>query len=157
MIAFHIPFLFLFDSRMKKIILVLLLMSSSFVYAQNKEEQSLLDAVDKLKNAMISGERKALEEVAAEDLSYGHSSGKVEDKATFVETIASGKSDFVTIELKKQTVRVTGKTGIVRHELHATTNDDGKPGEVHIGIMLVFQKQDKDWKLLARQAYKLPH
>lgn len=132
-------------------------MSSSFVYAQNKEEQSLLAAVDKLKNAMISGERKALEDVAADDLSYGHSGGKVEDKATFVETIASGKSDFVTIELKNQTVRVTGKTGVVRHELHATTNDGGKPGEVHIGIMLVFQKQGKDWKMLARQAYKLPH
>ncbi|WP_097130638.1 nuclear transport factor 2 family protein [Pedobacter xixiisoli] len=142
---------------MKKIILALLLMSSTMLYAQNKEEQSLTAAVEKLKNAMISGERKALEEVAADDLSYGHSGGKVEDKATFVETIASGKSDFVTIELKNQTVKVTGKTGVVRHELHATTNDGGKPGEVHIGIMLVWQKQGKDWKLLARQAYKLPH
>jgi hypothetical protein len=142
---------------MKKLILALLLMSSSIVYAQNKEEQSLLLAVEKLKNAMISGERKALEEIAADDLSYGHSGGKVEDKATFVETIASGKSDFVTIELKNQTVKVTGKTGVVRHELHATTNDGGKAGEVHIGIMLVFQKQGKDWKMLARQAYKLPH
>lgn len=132
-------------------------MSSTMLYAQNKEEQSLTAAVEKLKNAMISGERKALEEVAADDLSYGHSGGKVEDKATFVETIASGKSDFVTIELKNQTVKVTGKTGVVRHELHATTNDGGKPGEVHIGIMLVWQKQGKDWKLLARQAYKLPH
>lgn len=132
-------------------------MSSTMLYAQNKEEQSLTAAVDKLKNAMISGDQKALEEVAADDLSYGHSGGKVEDKATFVETIASGKSDFVTIELKNQTVKVTGKTGVVRHELHATTNDGGKPGEVHIGIMLVWQKQGKDWKLLARQAYKLPH
>lgn len=142
---------------MKKIILALLLMSTTWLYAQNKEEQSLTAAVDKLKNAMISGDRKALQEVAADDLSYGHSGGKVEDKATFVETIASGKSDFLTIELKNQTVKVTGKTGVVRHELHATTNDGGKPGEVHIGIMLVWQKQGKEWKMLARQAYKLPH
>lgn len=133
------------------------MMSSTFLYAQNKEEQRLTAAVDKLKNAMISGDRKALEEIAADDLSYGHSGGKVEDKATFVEAIASGKSDFVTIDLKNQTVKVTGKTGVVRHELHATTNDGGKPGEVHIGIMLVWQKQGKDWKMLARQAYKLPH
>lgn len=142
---------------MKKIVLALLLMSSTLLHAQSKEERSLTVAVDQLKSAMISGDRKALEELAADDLSYGHSGGKVEDKATFVETIASGKSDFVTIELKNQTVKVTGKTGVVRHELHATTNDGGKPGEVHIGIMLVWQKQGKDWKLLARQAYKLPH
>lgn len=131
-------------------------MSSSYLYAQDKQEANLLAAVDKLKNAMVSGERKALEEIAANDLSYGHSSGKLEDKATFVETIASGKSDFVSIDLKNQTVKITGKTAIVRHELHAKTNDGGKPGEVHIGIMLVWQKQGKDWKMLARQAYKLP-
>lgn len=131
-------------------------MSSSYLYAQDKHELSLLTAVDKLKNAMVSGDRQALEEVAANDLSYGHSSGKLEDKATFVETIASGKSDFVSIDLKNQTVKITGKTAIVRHELHAKTNDGGKPGEVHIGIMLVWQKQGKDWKMLARQAYKLP-
>lgn len=131
-------------------------MSSSYLYAQDKQELSVLAAVDKLKNAMISGDRQALEEIAASDLSYGHSSGKLEDKATFVETIASGKSDFVSIDLKNQTVKITGKTAIVRHQLHAKTNDGGKPGEVHIGIMLVWQKQGKDWKMLARQAYKLP-
>ena len=132
-------------------------MSTSFAYAQTKDEQGLVKAVEKLKNAMVSGEKAALEEVAATDLSYGHSGGKIEDKAAFVESIASGKSDFVTIELKNQTVKVTGKTGVVRHELHATTNDGGKAGEVHLGIMLVWQKQGKEWKLLARQAYKLPH
>ncbi|MDQ8004136.1 MAG: nuclear transport factor 2 family protein [Pedobacter sp.] len=141
---------------MKKLLLILMLMSSSYLYAQDKQELSLLAAVDKLKNAMISGDRQALEEIAANDLSYGHSGGKLEDKATFVETIASGKSDFVSIDLKNQTVKITGKTAIVRHELHAKTNDGGKPGEVHIGIMLVWQKQGKDWKMLARQAYKLP-
>lgn len=142
---------------MKRLILALILMSSTYLYAQNKEEQSLNTAVEKLKNAMISGERKALEEVASDDLSYGHSGGKIEDKSAFVEAIANGKSDFVTIDLKNQTVKITGKTAIVRHELHATTNDGGKSGEVHLGIMLVWQKQGKDWKLLARQAYKLPH
>jgi len=141
---------------MRKLILIFALMSSSYLYAQNKHEADLLAAVDKLKNAMISGERQALEDIAAADLSYGHSGGKLEDKAAFVEAIASGKSDFVSIDLKNQTVKITGKTAIVRHELHAKTNDGGKPGDVHIGIMLVWQKQGKEWKLLARQAYKLP-
>lgn len=142
---------------MKKLVLILALMSSTYAFAQTKAEQSLLTAVEKLKNAMVSGERKDLEDIAAADLSYGHSGGKVEDKATFVETIASGKSDFVSIDLTNQTIKVTGNTGVVRHELHAKTNDGGKPGEVHLGILLVWQLQGKDWKLLARQAYKLPH
>jgi len=142
---------------MKKLLLVIAVMLSVYAHAQNKGEDALLVAVDKMKNAMISGERKALEDIVSEDLSYGHSGGKVEDKATFVETIASGKSDFVDIDLKNQTIKITGNTAVVRHELHARTNDGGKPGEVHLGIMLVWIKHGKDWKLLARQAYKLPH
>lgn len=142
---------------MKKIILSLILMSALMVHAQSKEEKELLASVEKLRVAMVSGERAALENIAMDNLSYGHSGGKVEDKATFVETIASGKSDFVTIELKNQTYKITGNTAIVRHELHAQTNDGGKPGEVHLGIMLVWIKEGKDWKMLARQAYKLPN
>ncbi len=144
------------NELMKKILFLSLFLFASATYAQDKKEQALLNAVEKLKEAMVSGDRQALESIADADLNYGHSSGKVEDKETFVETIASGKSDFVTIELKNQTYKITGKTAIVRHQLHAKTNDGGKPGEVHLGIMLVWIKQGKDWKLLARQAYKLP-
>lgn len=142
---------------MKKIAVFILLLSAHFVVkAQTTDEKNVLAAVEKMRLAMISGERKALENIAANDLSYGHSSGKLEDKATFVETIASGKSDFVEITLSNQTVKVTGNTALVRHQLDAKTNDGGKPGEVHLGILLVWQKQGKTWKLLGRQAYKLP-
>jgi ketosteroid isomerase-like protein len=133
----------------------LILMAQIMVKAQSKAEKDVLAAVEQMRTAMVSGERAALENIAAPDLSYGHSSGKLEDKAAFVESIASGKSDFVSIDLKNQTVKVTGKTALVRHELHAKTNDGGKPGEVHLGILLVWQKQGGDWKLLGRQAYKL--
>ncbi|RYF14842.1 MAG: nuclear transport factor 2 family protein [Flavobacteriales bacterium] len=142
---------------MKKLSTLLLLITSTFmVQAQTKDENKVLTAVENMRLALISGERTALENVAAEDLSYGHSSGKLQNKAEFVEAIANGSSDFVSIEYKNQTVKVTGKTALVRHELHAKTNDGGKPGEVHLGILLVWQKQGKEWKLLGRQAFKLP-
>jgi ketosteroid isomerase-like protein len=142
---------------MKKYILLFLFLSANvMVKAQTNEEKNVLTAVENLRLALISGEKVALENIAADDLSYGHSSGKLQDKAAFVEAIVSGASDFVTIEFKNQTVKVTGKTALVRHELHAKTNDGGKPGEVHLGILLVWQKQGKEWKLLGRQAYKLP-
>ncbi|RZL45473.1 MAG: nuclear transport factor 2 family protein [Pedobacter sp.] len=126
------------------------------VKAQTKDEKNVLAAVENMRLALISGDRAALENVAAADLSYGHSSGKIQDKAAFVEAIANGSSDFVSIDYKNQTIKVTGKTALVRHELHAKTNDGGKPGEVHLGILLVWQKQSGDWKLLGRQAFKLP-
>jgi len=142
---------------MKKINLLVLFISINFMaFAQSPTELKVAATVEKLRLAMVSGERAGLEELASTDLSYGHSSGKIEDKAAFVESIASGKSDFVTIDFKDQTIKVTGKTAIVRHQLHAKTNDGGKPGEVHLGILLVLQKEGKTWKLLGRQAFKLP-
>jgi ketosteroid isomerase-like protein len=44
----------------------------------------------------------------------------------------------------------------VRHKLHAKTNDGGKAGEVRLFVLLVFQKENKQWKLLARQAVRQP-
>lgn len=134
----------------------LLLSLTMSLKAQTSAENKVLAAVEKMRLALISGDRDALESIAANDLSYGHSSGKVQDKAAFVEAIASGSSDFVSIDYKNQTVKITGKTALVRHELHAKTNDGGKPGEVHLGILLVWQKEGATWKLLGRQAYKLP-
>lgn len=126
------------------------------VKGQTKNEKDVLNAVENMRLALISGEKLALEAVAAADLSYGHSSGKLQNKAEFVEAIANGSSDFVSIDYKNQTVKVTGNTALVRHELHAKTNDGGKAGEVHLGVLLVWQKQGKEWKLLGRQAFKLP-
>jgi ketosteroid isomerase-like protein len=123
--------------------------------AQSKAETAVAAAVEKLRKAMIDGNRQDLESIASDKLSYGHSSGLVEGKTEFVEKIASGKSDFVTIDLPDQTISVSGNTAIVRHKLNATTNDGGKPGEVHLQVLLIFQKDQKQWKLLARQAVKL--
>jgi hypothetical protein len=143
---------------MKKIaglILILLTVINMNSEAQSKEEKQVATAVKTLTKAMIDGDKTALENIASDGLSYGHSSGKVQDKAAFVDAIASGQSDFVTIDLTDQTIIVKDQTAIVRHKLAAQTNDGGKPGNVNIGIMLVWAKEKGAWKLLGRQAYKL--
>ena len=123
--------------------------------AQNKEEAAVTAAVENLRKAMVDGDKAGLQNITADQLSYGHSSGKVEDKTTFVDNIVTGKSDFVTIDLTNQTIAVSGDAAIVRHTLSATTNDSGKPGSVKLNILLIWQKQKGQWKLLARQAVKV--
>lgn len=125
------------------------------VLAQTKDETAVAAAVETLRKAMVDGDRASLEKIATAELTYGHSSGKLEDKAAFVEAIASGKSDFVTIDLTEQTITVSGDVAIVRHKLAGTTNDGGKPGTVNLAILTVWKKQGKEWKLLARQAVKI--
>ena len=128
---------------------------SSVSYAQTKDEKDVADAVAHLRNAMINADKNTLEGLVADKLSYGHSSGVIDDKKAFVEKLVSGASDFVTIDLSEQTITVSNKTAIVRHVLKASTNDGGKPGEVNLRVLLVWEKQKGGWKLLARQAVRV--
>lgn len=123
--------------------------------AQSSSSIDLVKAVQELTQAMIDANESQLKKLTAKELSYGHSSGNLEDQAAFISSLVSGKSDFVTIDLKKQKYEVTDNVGIVRHTLVADTNDNGQPGHVEIGVMMVWTKKNDNWKLLARQAYKL--
>lgn len=141
---------------MKKIISLALTLSSIFlVHAQSKNEKAVAIATEQLRTAMISGNKADLENIVSDKLSYGHSGGHIDDKKEFVEKLTSGKSDFVRIDITEQTISTSGKTAIVRHILTAKTNDNGKPGDVHLRILLIFQKEGGKWKLLARQAVKM--
>ncbi len=118
-------------------------------------EQAVAAAAEKLRVAMIDPTPAALTALVADDLSYGHSGGRVDTKDSFIGDLIAGKSDFVTIAITDQTIKVVGNTAIVRHTLTADTNDSGKPGKVQIKILGVWQQQGGQWKLLARQAVRV--
>ena len=140
---------------MKKFVIACLLLIPFLMNAQSKAETQVASAVEQLRKAMVDGDRAVLDKLTSDKLNYVHSSGHVDDKKEFVEKLAGGASDFVTIDLAEQVIIVSGKVAIVRHNLSAKTNDGGKPAEVHLRIMLTWQKQGKQWILLARQATKI--
>jgi ketosteroid isomerase-like protein len=141
----------------KKLLLatIVLFVMNTIAFTQTKEEKEVANAVEELKTGMLNGDKAILEKLTAEKLSYGHSGGHIDDKKEFVEKLSSGASDFVTIELSEQTISISDKVAIVRHTLNAKTNDGGKPGEAHLKVLLIWQKQKGGWKLLARQAIKI--
>lgn len=120
------------------------------------DEIAVAARVETLRQAMIDADGTKLKELTSVGLSYGHSSGVVQNQAVFIEKIVNGESDFVTIEFQNQTIDVVGDNAIVRHNLVAHTKDGGIDKDIKIGIMLVWQKQKNKWLLIARQAYKLP-
>jgi hypothetical protein len=143
----------------KKIFLagsLLVLVTSVNSFAQSKDETAVAAAVDALKKAMLDADKTNLEKLTAAELSYGHSSGKVETKAEFVDALVTGKSDFVSIDLSGQTIKIVGNTAIVRHTLSGETSDNGNKGTVKLFILTVWQKDKGQWKLLARQAARAP-
>lgn len=140
----------------KKIIFTISFLMAFAVSAQKMNDNEAVAATaEKLRLAMISGEKTELESLILPELTYGHSGGHIDDAKEFVEKLVSEKSDFVTIDITNQTVNIVGNTAIVRHHFYATTADFGKaPGDVTLDIILVWVKTGKNWKLLARQAVK---
>lgn len=119
------------------------------------DEALVQKKVTELYTAMVDRNKDTLEELTAEDLSYGHSSGRIENKSEYVDAVVNGSFDFLSIDAKNQTIAFAGTNAIVRHIFETKALDDGDEVHIEIGALLVFQNQDGDWKLLARQAYKL--
>ncbi len=143
---------------MKKYLFLPILLLAAFcsVNAQSKSESDVSAAVETFRKGIESSDKKLLESVTSEDLVYGHSSGKVQNKAEFVEEIVSLKPiDYVTVELSNQTIKVSGEVAVVRHVFSSKTIMNGTEGNLKIGNMLVWKKEGGKWKLIARQAYKM--
>ncbi|KAA5541618.1 nuclear transport factor 2 family protein [Adhaeribacter rhizoryzae] len=142
---------------MKSLLLACLLFLTVTVasVAQTADEKAVAVAVTKLKSAMLDPTKSNLNAIAMAELTYGHSNGLIEDKAAFMENLLSGKSDFVKIDLTDQTVKVAGNSAWVRHTLSADTKNSGVPGTTKLSVLLVWQKVQGQWKLLARQAVKV--
>ena len=85
-------------------------------------------AVETLRKLMISPDRDALDALLADELSYGHSDGRVQTRAEFVDSLVNGRSVFKSIALSDQTTAVAGDVAIVRHRFEADAISNGKPG-----------------------------
>jgi hypothetical protein len=124
--------------------------------AESADATAVADAVSNLTKAMLAADKAKLESLVADQLSYGHSSGTLQDKTVFVDVIASKKTVYKRIDLTNQTVAVVGNNAIVRHAWESESGTgDGKWNLSKIGVLQVWLKQGADWKLLARQAFKV--
>jgi hypothetical protein len=139
---------------MKTLLTIVLFLSCTFAFAQAEKEVEA--KVNALRLALIDPTVINLGEITSTDLSYGHSSGKMENQVQFIEALVNGTSDFASVLFEDQTIQVEKNVAIVRHILVADVLDGGKANSIKIGVMLVWQKEKGGWKLLARQAYKLP-
>lgn len=124
--------------------------------ADAQEQAAVGHAVEALTKAMLDVDRDKLLALTAEQLSYGHSAGRIENRQQFVDNLMSRNSAFRKIELSEQTIGMAGNNAIVRHLfVGETVNPQGQVSPVRIGVLQVWNKPGQDWLLLARQAYRL--
>ena len=123
-------------------------------HAESADEAAVRKAIDDLSKAMLAADKAKLEALVADQLSYGHSAGRLETKKEFVDVIAGKKTIYKSITLNEPSVSVVGNNAIARHTFVVETETDGKPSQAKVGVMQVWVKDGGTWKLLARQAFR---
>ena len=114
----------------------------------------MAQAVDQLTQAMLHLDLKQLHALTADKLTYGHSSGKVQNKDQFIADLETHTSAFKTLEMQNQTITLQGDTALVRNHFHALAVNSGVEVPTDIDNFQVWQKQHGKWLLIGRQAYK---
>jgi ketosteroid isomerase-like protein len=137
--------------------LALMAFSTVAVQAAPADEEAVAKKVEAFRLAQIAADPKALGALCADDLSYSHSSGKIEDKTTFITNSTNGTYKFLSIEYKDPTIKIVGPAAVVRFHWVAEQEmaADGKKVPTDLYILMNWQKQGHDWKLLSRAATKV--
>jgi ketosteroid isomerase-like protein len=120
------------------------------------DEDGLAQAIEAFRKAMLAKDKNQFDALCAEELTYGHSSGKVEDKAKFILGAISPNWHWNTLEFVEVTDKVSGDIGIARAVLSGVyENAEGKSVPIRDGVLMIWRKQGSDWRLIARQAFKI--
>lgn len=140
---------------MKNFLLLFFLLASNLAFSQSEKEVEA--AVQKLTTAYLAEDAATLKTLTSENLSYGHSSGVIENQAQFLAVFESKKTDYQKWEVTDQTVTMHGKDlAMVRHNVVADFAENGAVKTLKLGLLMVWVKEKGEWKLLARQAFRTP-
>lgn len=140
---------------MKYLALPLFLLFSFDVIAQSQKEVET--AVLQLKAAMLAEDTESLQKLTSKNLRYGHSTGKIENQEEYLAVFKSGNTDYTVWDITEQEIQLEGKNlALVRHKVSAEIQTNEVPNNLKIGLLMVWVKEKGDWKLLARQAFRLP-
>ena len=107
--------------------------------------------------ATANQDAKTLDEILADDLTFTHSSGRVDTKAEFITKATTGILHYHSLSSEDVKVRQYGDTAIVTgqgivHVESARTGDNKYP----ISFIDVYVKRDDTWRMVAWQCTKLP-
>ena len=142
----------------KKFCCVSLIVISMYspTFGQSNDEALVARALQRFNEVMVHPDSLVLADIASDDLVYVHSSGTVRNKQGFIDEFMKRSTNFSKVTVQNQTIKITGDNAIVRHRLLADAHNPGYPAAVDIIILMVWRKENGKWKMLARQAAKIP-
>jgi len=144
---------------MKKItyiIVLIILVASVQVNAQSAKDERQVIERTQLLSSTVFGTKDSLtmERLFAKKATYGHSHGNLQTREEAIKGVAKNKSVYKDTSVRDIKVLFGAKkTAIVRYLFDANENKtDGTVTPLHFSMMLVWIKENGEWKLFGRQA-----
>ena len=111
---------------------------------------------DRWGKAIVARDAAALDKLLSGDLIYGHASGVLDTKASYMGKIKSGKQVYATLERKNVQVRILDSNNAVTHSwMHVTgTNQDGKFDD-KVMMLHIWNKRGGEWRLAGHQTARV--
>jgi hypothetical protein len=102
-------------------------------------------------DCMVRKDLQGLSPLLADDLSYSHSSGRTDTKASFLELVRKGH--YLGVDFATSAVIVSGDAAVVRGlaRMHVT-GEDGAELRYPVLFLDVYVRRNGHWQLLAWQA-----
>lgn len=105
---------------------------------------------------MTAKDYKALATLLADDLVYTHSSAAVDSKASYLESLTSGRVTYKTIVPRDLQVRVYGDTAIINGVAAMTVDANGEALVNTLRFTDVWAKRNGTWQMVAWQSTRMP-
>ena len=119
-------------------------------------EAEVLRADDRRFEAMQKGDWAALDAALADDLTYVHSTARLESKAEHVGNLKAGKPHYRGIAPRDRQVRVHGTVGIVNGVSAMHVESAGKEQRFTVRYLAVYARAGQAWRMIAWQSTRVP-
>jgi hypothetical protein len=142
---------------MKAVITFLFLFASLAMNAQSKDEKELTEKTYLLSHTVFgTKDSLTLENLVASTATYGHSHGNLQTRGEMIKGVSRNQSKYTDTAVSDIKIFIVDKTAIVRHLFKAKENKkDGTVTDLNFSMMLVWVKENGEWKLMGRQAVSI--
>ena len=119
-------------------------------------EADVLRADDRRFDAMRRGDWVALDAALADDLTYVHSTARLESKTEHIANLRAGKPHYRGIAPRDRKARVHGSIGVVNGVSEMHVERDGKEQRFTVRYLAVYAKAGEHWRMIAWQSTRQP-
>jgi len=119
-------------------------------------DKEILALEDKRFAAMVARDFSGLEALVHDQLRYTHSSGNTDGKATWLESMKSGRVKYKKANCSEQKVQIYGDTALITGRANIEAEIGGQAKTLKLLFLNAWTRTPQGWKFVAWQSTPLP-